>query len=129
MNKELAYRLTSTKSFDEVVENIQNNSVANMFRVLHVHDVKQTLSEKGFERGPLKIIEVCNAGFAFNALNKTTDVAMFMPCKFVVSEKDGKTEATLSLPSLISEMLPDAGLNELAEKVEDILKKVMEISV
>lgn len=129
MSKELAYRLTSTKSFDEVVENIQNNSADNMFRVLHVHDVKQTLSEKGFDRAPLKIIEVCNAGFAFKALNKTTDVAMFMPCKFIVADIDGKTEVTLSLPSLISELLPDAGLNELAEQVEGTLRNVMEVSV
>ena len=129
MNLELSYKLTSEKPFDEVVKNIENNSVDNMFRVLHVHDVKQTLLEKGFERAPLKIIEVCNAGFAYNALNKTVDVAMFMPCKFVVAEIEGNTEVTLSRPSMISEMLPDAGLEELAEQVEDTLKKVMEVSV
>lgn len=129
MEMNLAHTVTSSKPFDEVVAALEDNTVKNMFRVLHTHDVQATLEEKGFERKPLKIIEVCNAGFAHKALNKAIDVAMFMPCKFVVAEVDGKTRVTLVRPSMISQMMPEVGLDELAEEVEGTLKKVLEASI
>ena len=77
--EQLGYRVESEKSFDEVTERLETLTPTYQFRVLAVHDVQATLKEKGFERGPLKIIEVCNAGFAHKALQKDMAVAMFMP--------------------------------------------------
>ncbi len=126
---DLGYTLTTDKPFEQVVANLEQKSPENQFRVLHVHNVQQTLSEKGFQRGPLKIIEVCNAGFAHKALQKDPNVALFMPCKFSVYTEGGKTVVTLGRPSLISQMLPEAGLDELAEQVESTLKRVMQESI
>jgi len=109
-----------------VAEALQEKSVDNQFRVLAVHDVQATLAEKGFEREPLKIIEVCNSGFAYEALKKDIDVSMFMPCKFTVYRQDDATVVTLALPTMISKMLPDSNLDSLAEEVEERLKKIMQ---
>ena len=125
----LAYRIESDKPFDTVVDNLQTQTVNNHFRVLHIHDVQATLAEKGLERGPLKIIEVCNAGFAHKVLRKEQNVALFMPCKFVVCTEGGKTVVTLARPMMISQMMPGVGLDELAADVEVTLKRVMEASV
>lgn len=125
MNEEIGYELTTTKPFDTVVANLERLAPESQFRVLYVHDVKATLSEKGFERGPLKIIEVCNAGFAHQALQKNVDVALFMPCKFSVYSEGGKTHICLGRPGIISQMLPGSGLEQLAADVEERLKKVM----
>ena len=76
-----------------------------------------------------KIIEVCNAGFANEALSKSIDVAMFMPCKIVVADIDGQRKITLSRPEAISEMMSGIGLDELASSVETTLKKVITESV
>jgi uncharacterized protein (DUF302 family) len=129
MMQNLAFRLESDKPFDTVVANIEKETANNKFRVLHIHDVQATLAEKGFKRDPLKIIEVCNAGFAHEALKKELNVALFMPCKFVVHTEAGKTVVTLGRPMMISEMMPQAGLDELAADVEATLKRVMEASV
>ncbi len=129
MNNEIAYELKSDKSFDEVVANIERLAPENNFRVLAVHDVQGTLAEKGFERGPLKIIEICNAGFADKALKADINVSLFMPCRFSVTVVDGQTIAKLSPPTLIASFLPDSGLEELAQEVEDTLKKVMQEAV
>lgn len=126
---DFAYRLGSDKPFDEVVENIEKQTAEHKFRVLHVHDVQATLAEKGFERDPVKIVEVCNAGFAHEALGKDMDVALFMPCRFAVYTEGGKTVVTLGRPSMIAQMMPNAGLTELAVGVEQTLKSVMEKSV
>lgn len=124
-----AYRLESDKPFDLVVENLQHQTAEHKFRVLHVHDVQATLAEKGFQRDPVKIVEICNAGFAHQALNHDMNVALFMPCRFAVYTENGKTIVTLGRPSLIAQMMPDAGLNELADSVEATLKNIMGKSV
>ena len=125
----LAYTKSSNKPFATVADSIEKNSADNQFRVLAVHNVQETLAEKGFERGPLKIIEVCNAGFAHKALQKDVDVAMFMPCRFTVYTEGDKTMVTLARPSMIADMLPGKGLEELAQSVESTLKKVLEDSI
>jgi uncharacterized protein (DUF302 family) len=125
VKEKLTYRLESDKPFETVVANLEKLAPEHQFRVLAVHDVQQTLAEKGFTRDPLKIIEVCNAGFAHQALQNEINVAQFMPCKFVVHTEGGKTVVTLGRPTMIAEMLPEAGLEELAGQVEETLKKVM----
>jgi uncharacterized protein (DUF302 family) len=97
--------------------------------VLHIHDVQATLAEKGLQRGPLKIIEVCNSGFAHAALQKDMNVALFMPCKFTVYIEGAQTVVTLGRPTAISQMMPGAGLEKLAEDVEITLKKIMHKAV
>ncbi len=129
MIDKLAYRMESDKPFAAVTAEIEKQTAEHQFRVLAVHDVQDTLAEKGFERGPLKIIEVCNAGFAHKATQKDIHVALFMPCKFTVHTEGDKTIVTLARPTMIADMLPDAGLNDLALEVEDTLKKVMAAAV
>ncbi len=125
----MGYRLESDKSFDTVVGNLEKETAANKFRVLHIHDVQATLADKGLKREPLKIIEVCNASFAHEALQKDMAVALFMPCRFTVHTDGGKTVVTLAKPSMIAQMLPDSDIEQLAMDVENTLKKVMEASV
>ena len=125
----IAYTKKTDKGFDQVVSALETNSQDNQFRVLHVHDVQETLAGKGFELHPMKIIEICNAKFAYEALNKNLDVALFMPCKFTVAEKNEKTIVSLGLPSMIVEMMPGSGLEELAGEVETTLRKVLEDSI
>jgi uncharacterized protein (DUF302 family) len=123
--KELSYQLESGKSFDEISRLLDKTSPERGFRVLAIHDTKATLAEKGFQIEPLKIFEVCNAGFAYKALNKNINVSLFMPCKIVVRAEKGKTIMTLAKPSMISEMLPGSGLEELANDVEKQLIGIM----
>lgn len=129
MMSAFAYRLESDKPFDEVVANLEHQTAEHKFRVLHVHDVQATLAEKGFQRDSIKIIEICNAGFAHQALQKDMHVALFMPCRYAVHTENGRTVVTLGRPSMISQMMPGVGLDELAADVEKTLKSVMEKSV
>ena len=126
---EFAYTLESSKPFDQVVSAIEARTPEHQFRVLAVHDVQATLSEKGLQRGPLKIIEICNAKFAHQALQKSAEVALFMPCRFAVYTEEGKTIVKLGRPAMIAEIMPGAGLNELAAEVEMTMKQIMQESV
>jgi uncharacterized protein (DUF302 family) len=125
MNPEFDYTLESDKPFDAVTEALEKATADHQFRVLAVHDVQATLAEKGFERGPLKIIEICNAKFAHQALKLEPTVALFMPCRFAVYTENSRTIVKLARPTMIAQMMPDAGLEEFAAGVETTLKKVM----
>jgi len=125
MTDSLSYKLETDKPFDTVVKRLEEETARNQFRVLHVHDVQATLAEKGFKRDPLKIIEVCNSGFAHKALQKDTDVSLFMPCRFVVHTEGNKTVVKLARPTMIAQMLPGSDLETLAGDVETTLIKVM----
>ena len=129
MADDFAYTLETGKPFDALVESIETKVPEHKFRVLAVHDVQATLAEKGLERGPLKIIEVCNAGFAHQALQKDPNVALFMPCRYSVHVEGKKTVVKLGRPSMISRLMPQAGLEALASQVEETLKKIMHESV
>ena len=123
---ELSYTQKTTKSFDEVVARIEELTASKQFRVLHIHDVRQTLKDKGFEREPYKIIEICSARFAHTALGITPDVGLFLPCKINVYSKDGETVITAMNPKMISEFFDDPGLKELANEVDRIVRSIVD---
>jgi uncharacterized protein (DUF302 family) len=122
----LEYSVDSSRSFDDVVTDIEKLTVKHAFRVLHVHDVQSTLAEKGFEREPLKIIEVCNAKFAHEVLKKDMNVSLFMPCKINVFTEQGKTKIKAMRPSAIADLMPEAGLDELAAEVDKIITSIVD---
>ena len=129
IREQIALKMESKLPFETVAQNLQDKAAENSFRVLALHDVQATLAEKGFERGPLKIIEVYNSKFAHQALKMDMDVALFMPCRFTVYEKEGKTMVTLARPTMISEMLPGSGLESMAAEVEEQLTTIMKASL
>lgn len=123
---ELAYTMKSHRKFDETVAKIQEITTTKGFRILHIHDVRATLQEKDFERGPFKIIEICNARFAHQALSITEDVGLFMPCKINVYTKDGETIISAMRPALISEFFAEPHLKKLADEVDSTVRSIID---
>lgn len=122
----LDYTVESGRPFDAVVADVERVTAEKMFRVLHIHDVQATLAEKGFALGPLKIIEICNGKFAHEALNKDMRVSIFLPCKINVYTEGGKTIIKAMRPLAIREMLPDSGLDAVAEGVDRIVIEIVD---
>ena len=122
----IKYEKESSRSFDDVVADVEKLTAEKMFRVLHVHDVQATVAAKGFEREPLKIIEICNAKFAYEALGKNMDVSLFMPCKINVYTEGGKTRIKAMRPAAIAEFMPGSGLEELATSVDKIVTEIVD---
>ena len=78
------YKVTTTKSFDEAVRAVELETQEAGFRVLYIHDVAETLKEKGLEIEPLKIIEICNAKSAYAVLQADIKISLFLPSKINV---------------------------------------------
>lgn len=120
------HTVISGKPFDEAVAAVEAKAAEMGFRVLHTHDVAATLAEKGFPREPLKIVEVCNARIASEALEKDAEIAVMLPCPISVYVQDGKTHISTMLPSAMVLFFPVAGVDELVGLVEDAVRQIME---
>jgi uncharacterized protein (DUF302 family) len=118
--------VTTEKPFDEVILEIERKTAEKGFRVLHTHDVAATLAEKGFPREPLKIIEICNAKYASQVLNKDVKISLMLPCPISVYVQGGKTEISTLLPSSIADFFPRAGIEGLAAEVESVVLRIIE---
>lgn len=115
------YSVTTTKSFDEAVKSVEEQTQAYGFRVLYVHNVQATLEEKNFKIEPLKIIEVCNAKFASSALEIDLAVSLLMPCKINVYSTKGKVIISTVRPTSLASIFNKQELKTFAEEVEKIL--------
>ena len=83
--------VTTAKSFEDAVLAIETKVAEKGFRVLHTHDVAATLAEKGFPREPLRIIEICNAKYVSQVLEKDVRISLMLPCPISVYIEGGKT--------------------------------------
>lgn len=119
------YSENSEKGFDELVQAVEAKAAEKGFRVLHTHDVAATLAEKGFRREPLKIVEVCNAKYASQALDKDIRTALMLPCPISVYTSGGKSRVSAFLPTAMMDLLPDAGLDEVAREVEKVVREIV----
>lgn len=122
------YTVETNKTFDDAVATIEAKSKEKGFGVLHIHDVKATLASKGFEREPLKIIEVCNAKYASQVLAKDIKISLMLPCPISVYVEGGKTFISTLRPKVIADFYPHAGIKELAEEVDRIVLSIVDES-
>lgn len=119
------FTVQTQKSFDEAVASISAATERAGFRVLYIHDVQDTLAKKGFTIEPLKIIEICNAKNAYGAIQKNIELALMLPCKINVYQKDRKIYISALRPTVITKLYPDTGLNDLIDEVDEKIVNVV----
>ena len=120
------YTVTTNKPFADVVEAVEKKTAELGFRVLHTHDIAATLAEKGFPREPLKLVEICNAKYASQVLEKDVKISLMLPCPISVYVQGGKTHISTLLPTSIAHFFPNAGIESLAAEVEKVVLKIVE---
>lgn len=125
---EFDYTTTTTRTFDEAVQRVQDEIAVAGMRVLYVHDVQKTLDEKGFPREPFKIIEFCSAKFADEFLNIDIKIGLCLPCKINVYTKDGQTFISGMRPIVLSQFFPQADLGERPKEIDHIIQNIINAS-
>lgn len=122
------YTVTTNKTFDEAVKTVEQETKNAGFRVLFIHDVTKTLAEKSFQIEPFKIIEICNAKNAYNALQADMKIGLCLPCKINVYLKDGKTYISGMRPIILPQFFPNANLGSLPSEVDEIIRGIIDKS-
>src|SRR3990167_4291074 len=122
---EFDYTVATTKDFDSAVENVEREIAETGMRVLYVHDVRKTLAEKGFEREPFKIVEVCNAKYASEFLDADIKIGLCLPCKINIYVKGGQTFISGMRPIILPQFFPNAKLGNLPEEIDKTIRSIV----
>ncbi len=123
----LRVSVPTEKSVQDAVKAVDAALAKRKFSVLWALDVNEKLQEKGLDLArEFRILEVCSAPRAKQALESDPEVGYFLPCKVMVYRGDGGTRIGLPRPTALMGMLgDDPKLAALAQEVEGVLVEAL----
>lgn len=125
--KEYAYVRAVETGFDETVAKVKEELKKEGFGVLSEVRVDSLFKEKlGLEMEPYVILGACNPDYSSELIGIDINSGTFLPCNLVVYVKEGKTHVSLLLPTKAMSITGNDELLEVAGKVEEILKGVVD---
>lgn len=119
----MQYIVDSTKTVDQLSEDLKTAVANNSFGVLHVHDLNATLNSKGIPFEPAcRVFEVCNPVKANELLTDDISLNMMLPCRISIwQEGDSLKIGTLKPTALLPVLSNSEKLQEIAVEVEETL--------
>ena len=122
------YIAETDKSFEQAVTDLGTAVTSNGFGVLHIHDLGNTLRNKGVPFSEqCKVFEVCNPQQAGKVLAADMRLNMALPCRISVFTEGGKTHIGLIKPSqMLSSLSDDPELGKTAQEVEQKTIKMVD---
>jgi uncharacterized protein (DUF302 family) len=114
------YVVETAKDLDTAARDLEEAVKRNKFGVLHVHDLRKTLKEKGVHfPNACRILEVCNPQRAVQVLTGNMTMNLVLPCRISVYQEQGKTKIGMVRPTALLALFPAAAdLKSVAEDVE-----------
>jgi len=121
------YHADTTKPYDDVLAELEIAIAEHNFRITGHSRVGKVIRDRGTKNFPeFDTIQFCNLSRAEVILKMSPHAVSYMPCNVVVYDFEGKTIVkTHLLPT-------DSGnkrLNQFSEKMNDILKQIVDFSV
>ena len=119
---------TTSKTVDDVTRTLETVVPAHKFGLLHMHDLKKTMNEKGVEFArECRVFEVCNPHHAATVLEEDIRVNMALPCRISVWEEDGQTRVGTLLPTQLLGVFGDSQtMAATAAEVEKVMLAIIE---
>ena len=117
----------TSKPIDEACRALERAVTEHRFGILHVHDVRQTLANKGvpFDR-EVRIFDVCNPQRAKQVLEKSLLMSAALPCAISVFSEAGKTTFAFIRPTVMLGLFGVTDLGPVAEEVERTVREIVE---
>jgi len=124
----MLYIVETKKDVETAARDLEEAVKRNKFGVLHVHNLQQTLKEKGIDfPNACRILEVCNPQQATRVLSANMTVNLALPCRISVYQEGGKTKIGMVKPTALLAIFPGAeALKPVAEEVEQQTIKMIE---
>ncbi len=114
-------------SFDDVCSALPEVLQAEGFGILTRVNIDEKFKEKlDVDFRKYVIFGVCHPPSAYKALLLEDNIGLMLPCNIAVYEKEDKTVLSVIRPTVAMAMIPNEGLESLAEEVEDKLESVFE---
>ena len=124
----MKYIVTTAKSIEQAAKDLEASVVRNKFGVLHVHDLKTTMKNKGIDfPQACKIFEVCNPQKAKAVLTRDMSLNLALPCRISLWEDKGVVKIGTLRPTALLSVLSNAReLKVIAQEVENTIKKIID---
>lgn len=114
-------------SVEEAIDTVCDELKKEGFGILTRIDAHEKFKEKlGIDFKKYVILGGCNPALAHKAILAEENIGLMLPCNVVVYEKDGKTVISVMKPTMAMEMIDNDELKQIAETVEEKLKKAFE---
>jgi uncharacterized protein (DUF302 family) len=87
--KQMFFEYKSKLGFDETISELIGIIHAGRWRVMHIHDLQETMSKNGKEILPIKNMELCNPAYAYRLLSEDEFriYSTMIPCRISVYKK------------------------------------------
>lgn len=117
-------------SFENAVADITQALQDQGFGILTQIDVKATLKKKLDVNYPnYVILGACNPPTAYKALQAEKEIGLLLPCNLIVYEENATVYISIMKPTAALTLSNNPQLAEIAQKVENKLKNVLQISI
>lgn len=114
-------------TYEEAINRVTEELKKEGFGVLTTIDVKETLKKKlGVDFDKYIILGACNPPFAYKALQAEYDLGLLLPCNVVVYERDGKVFVSAFDPMVMTQIIDNPTLKEIAQEVRKKLERVIQ---
>jgi uncharacterized protein (DUF302 family) len=114
-------------TYEEAINRVTEELKKEGFGVLMTIDVKETLKKKlGVDFDKYIILGACNPPFAYKALQAEYDLGLLLPCNVVVYERDGKVFVSAFDPMVMTQIIDNPALKEIAQEVRKKLERVIQ---
>jgi uncharacterized protein (DUF302 family) len=124
----MIFTRSTSKSVDEVAKALETVVPAHKFGLLHTHDLKQTMANKGVEfPHECRVFEVCNPHHAAAVLGQNILVNLALPCRIGVwNDGDGTKVGTLLPTELLGIFGDSPTMADTAAEVEAVMLAIIE---
>ncbi|GBF10963.1 DUF302 domain-containing protein [Tepidibacillus sp. HK-1] len=125
--KHFEYVVPSNKGFEQTIEAIDAELKKIAFKIVARIDIHNNILNKGYDfKKKVSVLEVCNAGEAYEILSLGNEVSIFLPCKITVTEEDGIVNIRMPRPTFLLNQYEKEEWNKTADHVESLMINVMD---
>lgn len=116
----------SPYGMDKTVERLKEAIGGANMRLIRTESFDQAFSEEGGGNKHHMVIDSCDFNFLNQALKIDPRVGLFLPCRFTLSERNGKVSVSTINPKRLSEIFNNSELNRLCDKMYHVYEGILE---
>ncbi len=114
-------------SYEEALNKVTEELKKEGFGILTSIDVKETLKNKiNVDFKKYMILGACNPPLAHRGLESEEELGLLLPCNVIVYEKDNASVVSFFDPMVMTKIIDNKELKEVAEEVKTKFKKVFD---